>query len=681
MVALAAALGLVATGGLPASAAGPKRIFITKYDENFMGHAGVTFELYQDTDGDGVRDPGEPLLQTKVTDSAGNATFDPVDPGTYVVHEVTPAGYAENPDKEVEIPNAKGRGPTIVFSNTPLSDNHRVNDPTGDTSVGDGTHVFDFGPSVAVACLEEEGQGLRPAGVPGDPCQDPQVLVAWNHSAGFGSSGGVSGVTTAFSPDGGTTWGDHTKVPTGGANTFVLGEPSAVYDPVEGRWVVAVDAVTNTGSGIQFPILVSTSGGPFGFWNTPVNITPDLPLEPAVAHGPSVEVNPANGNIYVTFIRSNADGSSDAMVATSTDGGGTFGPPVRIGDGGMHLDFIDSAVGPNGRLNVVAGEYTLADTYTALYNSSADPTVLWGDYFVIGDGIPRSGTSGACTGSGARTLFGHTVALDTPKIAVSPLNSKRVYVAFPQQGDAGDESDVMVSQSTDGGRTWSQPVPVQSASGAVQFAPSIAVTPDGRLGVTYFESDFDATAYGVEMVFYNAVTGGVEFGPVLPVNEAPSPFWNTDPSFDTNYSNCFGLPPLGSIAPGSGFVVAWSDGRDPGPAGNNGVDPNIYLARTEGPPLSTTLEASADRTASKIKVSGSLTPRPVPGARVTVTLFRNTGDGFEQIGRKRPTTSEKNGSWATSFARPDDGKCRVVVEFGGAEGRAPAVPVTTTFAC
>jgi hypothetical protein len=51
------------------------------------------------------------------------------------------------------------------------------------------------------------------------------------------------------------------------------------------------------------------------------------------------------------------------------------------------------------------------------------------------------------------------------------------------------------------------------------------------------------------------------------------------PNYDTGIRNCYmgdynGMAP----APSGGFLLGWGDNRDPGPAANNGVDPNIYGA-------------------------------------------------------------------------------------------------------
>jgi hypothetical protein len=397
-----------------------------------------------------------------------------------------------------------------------------------------------------------------------------------------------------------------------------------------------------------------------------------------------VLVDPKTGHVTILFTQSNADGTSQPMVTVSTDGGATWPEPNPIAGPGSHFDFVDGVIGPTGQLNVVWAElFGPNDPYVVRFDRSGDPMGAWGANVTAATAVPRSGTADQCTSSGARSYFGDTVAFDAPRIAVSPIDKNRVFLVFPQHGSGGDEGDVRYTTSTDGGQTWSTPWSIGPADGTVQFSPSIGVSPDGRVGATYFEADPAGTAYDVETAFADASADpatlfveGVLFVPVM----TGSPFWSTDPSFDTHYSNCFGLAPLDAIAPGSGFFMAWADGRDPGPAGNDGVDPNIYLARTEGPPLPTELTVSIHKTKTKVQADGSLVPEPVPGAKVIVTLFRDTGGGFEQIGRKKPKTGD-GGEWATSFARPDGGSCQILVEFEGAVGRAPSAPVSKTFAC
>lgn len=653
---------LLAVLSLPAFAAGPKRIFITKSDEKFNGQAGVTFELYEDTDGDGVRDDGEPLLQTKVTDAAGKATFDPVKPGKYIVHEVTPAGYKDQPDQAVEIPNAKGPGPQVVYQNEPKPANHRVNDPTGDTSVGDGTHVFDFDPAIA------------PAG--GD------VLVAWNHSAGFGTPGGVSGVTTALSHDLGVTWGDYAKAPPGSGSTVVLGEPTVVTDPVMHRFILAAETVTNTGSGFQLPIMTWTAHGQVGFWNDPVNTFPEIPPDPALAHGADLTLDPRNGNVYLGFTLSNGDGTSEAMVTRSTDGADSWGEPISVSGSGT-FDHVDVEVARNGNVYVSWTNFggSASQTYDILISKSTDNGTTFGPTFAIRQASPKSGTQGECTGSvTGRTVLGAAAVFNRSDIAVDPRNANTIFATYPIHGQADDESDVYLIRSNDAGRTWSGARRVGSASGT-QFAPRIAVTVDGRVAVAYYDNRSGSNEIDPTVHHYDPYANAFVDGPESLTDGNAYPLWELDPSFDTHYGNCFGLGDPDVVGPGSGFFIAWTDGRDPGPAGNDGIDPNIYFANDIGPFLDTSTSLRVSRTASKIKASGEVSPPPLQGAIVRVRLFRDDGGGFEQVASKRAKVLDADGDYSATFGRPNGGTCKITVVFEGSEGREPSPSKSKTFAC
>jgi hypothetical protein len=91
---------------------------------------------------------------------------------------------------------------------------------------------------------------------------------------------------------------------------------------------------------------------------------------------------------------------------------------------------------------------------------------------------------------------------------------------------------------------------------------------------------------------------------------------------------------------------------------------------------STTVEIS--KTASAVKVSGTLTP-PHPGAEMDVTLFRKQGGVFDDVATKDPKVAA-NGSFATSFARPAGGTCKVTASFPGDDDHKPSSD-SVTFNC
>jgi hypothetical protein len=212
--------------------------------------------------------------------------------------------------------------------------------------------------------------------------------------------------------------------------------------------------------------------------------------------------------------------------------------------------------------------------------------------------------------------------------------------------------------------------------------PHIGITPDGRLGVSYYDARSVDEVHFVTAfsdVFTDSPVGVGSLDAFVPVTDAPFGLWNTNPGYDTFTPPCFGMQGNQMAAPGSGFIVAWADGGDPGPVANGGVDPNIDAARLD-PSLATTTRLTVDAGGSSVRVEGTVAPDPVLGARVALTLFLDDGPGgFERVDRARPQLGER-GSFAVTIATTGAGRCRLVASFEGSEGRL-ASSTRVTFAC
>jgi hypothetical protein len=509
------------------------------------------------------------------------------------------------------------------------------------------------------------------------------VLAAWNDSTGFHPPGDVSGVSTAISHNFGGSWAGDVRVPTGSPSLFILGEPSAVYDPFTNRFVVAYDSVEATEDGLSRALSISRSTGRSTSWSTPVDTFPGIPLDSAFAHGGSLATDPGPGpgagNIYLAFTLSFEEGESEVALTTSTNGGGDWEEPVSVSGLGTY-DHAEVAVGPGGVVYVTWTDYGGSSTspFDILFSRSTNGGQTFSNPVQIRQGSPRSGTPGQCTGSSLRTVLGSAAVFDTNQIAVDPYDPQHIYAVYSIHGQGSDESDLSYTTSGDGGRTWSAPEPVGPSAGT-QWAPDIAVTPDGRVAITYHQSQ-DGSTVDPTVAFYDPFADRFVGEPQSLTDGNPFPLWNVDPSFDSTVANCFGLGGIDAIAPGSGFGFAWADGRDPGPAGNDGIDPNIYFMHDLGPFLATSTSLSVATTAAKLEASGKVSPQPLRGAVVRVTLARDTGDGFEQVAGKNARIDE-NGSYSTSFTRPVGGTCMITVVFQGSEGREPSPSTSKTFAC
>jgi uncharacterized repeat protein (TIGR01451 family) len=139
------------------------------FDTQFQGIVGG---VYEDLDGDGVQDPGEPGIpgvlitlsngMTTTTDATGAYTFT-VTPGVYTITESTPAGYYSTADTD------GANDDTIVVT---------VTSGSGST----GNNFLDAQPGIVEGVVYEDsnGNGTQDAGEPGIP----GVAVLVTDSAG-----------------------------------------------------------------------------------------------------------------------------------------------------------------------------------------------------------------------------------------------------------------------------------------------------------------------------------------------------------------------------------------------------------------------------------------------------------------------------------------------------------------
>lgn len=134
-----------------------------------------------------------------------------------------------------------------------------------------------------------------------------------------------------------------------------------------------------------------------------------------------------------------------------------------------------------------------------------------------------------------------------------------VYVSF-HDGRYGDP-DVLVWRSTDGGRKWRSPARVNDtpyADGRAQYLPQLAVAPDGRLDVVYYDRRNDAANRQNAVSLQSSFDGGGSFEPRVVLTDRP---------FDSRIGIGAGrnLPELGDrlglVATDQGALAVWTDTR------------------------------------------------------------------------------------------------------------------------
>jgi hypothetical protein len=258
---------------------------------------------------------------------------------------------------------------------------------------------------------------------------------------------------------------------------------------------------------------------------------------------------PSERNVYVVW----AAGTGSALGFTrSTDGGETFEPPRRIlaeartpsvASAGPEL-----AAGPHGL--VCAACY-----WTTQPDSSGD--MVGRAVAVCSTDAGQSFAAPVPLGSGSLviTLPGGVKANGSPTVAASPQGDA-LYVAFTKHQPGATHSDIVVTASHNGGRTWGKAVTATPADDVTYFQPNLAVDEAGRVGISAF-----ALADGrVNQVLLVSRPRELRFRPPLRVTTAPF-----DPHSPTAAGQKHGAWWIGDyqgIATSAGaFHLVWNDTR------------------------------------------------------------------------------------------------------------------------
>ena len=361
----------------------------------------------------------------------------------------------------------------------------------------------------------------------------------FGHVAADFSSNLIIGVHKTI--DTGTTWVQAANASplAGGASEYQQKEWIAVDTRASGPgagnvyvcWdrVIAPDLLQRS---IQFSR--STDGG-----QTFTQLAGGLSSSPTTSTGCQVAVNPLNGDVYVAWVDYNDLSTIQNHFRRSTDHGVTFGPDIVVASVGF----------------------------------AATP-------FDCGFGFPIPVFLDKELGNETRPIL----SLLYPSLAVNPVTGD-IYVAREQAGLAGgDESDISVSRSADGGMTWSAPARINSVATGQQFFPSVAVNSDGRIGVMYYSTQNSPTDRLIDV--YEVVSqNGLTWSAPIRVTDVSFDRPITNPASDPQNPNCWmgTYNTITAAAPGLGnknFYIAWSDNHldaDPAAPGVQ-PDPDIRVA-------------------------------------------------------------------------------------------------------
>jgi BNR/Asp-box repeat len=438
------------------------------------------------------------------------------------------------------------------------------------------------------------------------------------------ASAGGSVLETVFSRahvtfDGGRTW---TTYPVRFNGYKFTGDPSIAFD-AEG---VAYLTTLADGGNNTPDVVVSRSDDGGVTWSTPVLVAAGKGSFSgrSIFHDHPILAAWGDGNVIVTWIKYVIGNQAASLVtvplvdAVSHDGGQTWSgineisgsAPSCVGLAAEHS--CDQtwgnapAVSPTG--DVVVSFY---DTY--LYAPDGSTNLGRNTHYAVrvdpetgalADGPNTIGLAydGITEGDFPVSLDGRQTLHDSEfrllmqgNVAADPSDATGQHFAVvwfddrnaslpvdPDPYKAATNSDIIVSQSFDGGRTWSTPVAIAQAGD--QFMPWAAYDSSGKLRVGYFDRSYDPAnhLYGYTLATETA-PGSLTFTHQQVTTALSDPTtndrWfavNVDPSFP--FASRF-VGDYSGIATTPAHVVAyWTDMRENVCFGRCGAGENTYFA-------------------------------------------------------------------------------------------------------
>ena len=432
--------------------------------------------------------------------------------------------------------------------------------------------------------------------------------------------GAVAGAGLLLTTDRTTTIGGNVLIQ-GASRIHAINSPTIVRDPTDGGNVVASYRVDRPNYSAL--LHVSRDGGET--W-TPT----ELPLPPGTGvcaatvagrpcpFAPDVAFD-RDGKLYVLYVNLTGNGNSPAnlWLSTSTDGGRTLAPPIRIAgeltfqarlavatDKTVHITWLQgketgnlSLLGANpimavrsldreakqfsapviisdsGRERVgaaspvVDGKGHIAVIYQDFKGDRRDFENLEGPVFEdpFALVVTRSTDGGRSFSRGVEFESGvvptrrFLVYLpESPSMAAGP--SGDLYAVW-SDGRNGDE-DVFLKRSPDGGATWGAPVrvndnPVRDRTN--QYLPKVAVSEDGRVDVLFYDRRRDQRNILTDVFLASSDDKGGTFTNRRVTSESFDS--RVGPSVSLLHGADFGTK-LGLDSWGNQALAAWTDTRE-----------------------------------------------------------------------------------------------------------------------
>jgi hypothetical protein len=320
---------------------------------------------------------------------------------------------------------------------------------------------------------------------------------------------GVRRVGWGYTFDGGESWTEGGLITE--PNYPFQSDPGVTADK-DGNFYAVV--LSYAGGSIQSNglfVLESTNGGVT--WGDPLQVVDGVPdvFEDKEFIACDRTYGRHSGNLYVTWTRFGT--ATDILARRSTDSGRSWSNTVTVSDE-TSVQFPIPVVGRNGELYIA---WTSYDKSAIMLDVSTDGGASFGtDHEVISVYQPSTALAGAIN------------AYSSPHMDADISNgiySGRVYIAFMDRRNGQRDFDIWLISSDNMGLTWTEPVRInddQPNNGRDQFHPWLTVDNLGIVTAVWLDRRHDPQNLTYHCYISQSTDGGVTWSPNVQVSTEPS---------------------------------------------------------------------------------------------------------------------------------------------------------------
>lgn len=230
-------------------------------------------------------------------------------------------------------------------------------------------------------------------------------------------------------------------------------------------------------------------------------------LERATVSTDAVPSSPYYGRTYAAWVKFAPP--FPLMVAYTDDGAQSWSEPRQVNNPPNRSAGGDIATGPNGEIYVCWAGVTEVTPFREIYTGFARTSDGGQNWNVNENAFAVNGITGILPSKGNIRVNG------LPNIAVDNTAGPRrgwIYIVTGQKGlaPAGNDPDIILHRSEDGGQTWSGAIRVNQDAvnnGKTQYFPGIDIDPTGAINIIFYD-DRHTTSDSTGVFLARSADGG-----------------------------------------------------------------------------------------------------------------------------------------------------------------------------